>query len=214
MNKTLNTIFFILLISSFNVVFAQEITNDVILETNNIQQLNIKTPQALGNKDFDIKTPQTKHTKVLYYDDRNTFNKENYSITKEKNLTSSTTIGTEYNSTIGPDSISNNVSLFSKYKKKKFSFQSAYKQNNLNTTGKNNIGTFSLTPEYKVNDYFSIKNSLSENLSSNQRKDEVTFSINPFKDDRMNLDLGAGQTYDNNTGLSRSQMNFSTKIKF
>lgn len=198
-------------------ISAEELYNeaeDIILETKDVQILNINTPQKFESKQYDLKVPKQRNQKVLYYDERDTYSNKNYSLTKEKNLNKSTTIGTKYDSSIGTDSLSNSVSLFSKYQRERFSINSAYKQNNLKTPGKTNLGTFSLTPEYKINEHFSVKNSLSENLSNNQKKNEVIFSIKPFNDNRLDLDLGAGQIYENNTGISRSQMNFSTKIKF
>lgn len=194
--------------------FYDDEAEDIILEPQNVQILNINTPQKFESKKYDLKAPKQRNQKVLYYDERDTYSNKNYSITKEKNLNKRTTIGTKYNSSIGTDSLSNSVSLFSKYQRERFSINSAYKQNNLKTPGKTNLGTFSLTPEYKINEHFSVKNSLSENLSNNQKKNEVIFSIKPFNDNRLDLDLGAGQIYENNTGISRSQMNFSTKIKF
>ena len=71
------------------------------------------------------------------------------------------------------------------------------------------------TPEYKINDRFSFQNRYSTSLLDRSRQNELVFSVKPFKDDRMNFDIGAGQVYSVETEMpTRSRLNFSTKFRF
>ena len=81
----------------------------------------------------------------------------------------------------------------------------------LNQQGK---GTFSFSPEYKINSHISLQSIYSTSFLDKNKKNEVVFSLKPFKDDRMNFDIGASQIYSENTAPTRSQLNFSTKFKF
>ena len=69
-------------------------------------------------------------------------------------------------------------------------------------------------PEYRLNEHISLQNRLSNSFLDNSRKNEVVFSIRPFKDNRMYFDVGAGQVYSQTAMPTRSQFNFSTKFHF
>ena len=84
------------------------------------------------------------------------------------------------------------------------------------TTAQIQTDNVSVTPEFKFNNYISIKDVLSKDMTRNRRSSELIFSINPLgaKDkDRMRLNFGAKQTYDENTGNTWSQLNFTTNFK-
>lgn len=75
---------------------------------------------------------------------------------------------------------------------------------------------FSVIPELKFNNIFSIQEVLSADMTRNRRSSELIFSVNPLgnKDvDRMRFNVGAKQTYDVNTGNTWSQLNFTTNFK-
>ena len=72
----------------------------------------------------------------------------------------------------------------------------------------------SFTPEYKLNNHVTLQNIYTTNFLEKNKKNELIFSLRPFKDDRMNFDIGAGQVYSENTRPVSSQLNFSTKFKF
>ena len=107
-----------------------------------------------------------------------------------------------------------NLGFEIKYQREKFSLNSAYKQSRNFTGGRPAAGVFSITPEYRLNDYFTLQNIYSSNFSNDQRKNEVVLSVYPMKNDRMNFSLGAGQIYYNDNRPGSSQFNFSTGIKF
>lgn len=169
--------------------------------------LNLKYTKDLRKESHD----------TLLYKDVHRLQPENKSLSKtiDKNITENTTIGTTYNTTEKAGEMNDSVSIFSKYKKDKFSFTSAYGQSregykDNGATG----GTVSLSPEVEINKHLSLKNVNSNNLTTNQTKSEVVMSVKPFKDDRMDLDLGAGQTFSQDNQPAKSQVNLSTKIRF
>ncbi len=126
------------------------------------------------------------------------------------------TFGALYNNEI--DNIAmleSEAGLFTKYEKSKFALSSSVKKS-LNTTYAQDYNTISIAPELKLNNYISLKNTLSADVTRNRRSTELTFSLNPFgkKDsDRMLLEAGAKQTYYVDTGNNTTQFNFSAKFK-
>lgn len=105
--------------------------------------------------------------------------------------------------------------LFTKYEKNRFALSSTYKKN-LNTTYNQFYDTISIAPEFKLNNYMSIKNEYKADITRNRKSGSLIFSINPFgkKDiDRLRLELGAKQTiYADNTE-PKTEFSFSTKLK-
>ena len=84
------------------------------------------------------------------------------------------------------------------------------------TTTQIQTDNFSVTPEWKINNMFSLREELSTDMTRNRRSSELIFSVNPLgkKDiDRMRFDIGAKRTYDINTGNTWSQLNFTTNFK-
>lgn len=124
------------------------------------------------------------------------------------------TIGTKSDYSFSPDKYSQSGTLFTKYQKNKFSFDTSYKNKGFTSLNKPMNGVFSFTPEYKLNSHLTLQNIYSTSFLDKNRKNELIFSIKPFKDDRMNFDIGAGQIYSDNTAPVRSRLNFSTKFKF
>lgn len=165
--------------------------------------------------------PQTdlrqKSHETLLYKDVNRLQPEKQSLSKtiDKNITPNTSIGATYKTTEKSGELDDSVSVFTKYKKDKFSFTSAYGQNKegFKKNGAEN-GTASFTPEIELNKHVSVKNVYSDNMTTNQQSNEVVLSVKPFKDDKMDIDLGAGQTFSTDNQPAKSQLNLSTKIRF
>ena len=105
--------------------------------------------------------------------------------------------------------------LFTKYEKNKFALSSTYKKN-LNTTYNQFYDTISIAPEFKLNNYMSIRNEYKADITRNRKSGALVFSLNPFgkKDtDKFRLELGAKQTiYADNTE-PKTEFSFSTKFK-
>lgn len=105
--------------------------------------------------------------------------------------------------------------LFTRYEKKKFALNSAYKKS-LKTTYGQYVDTFSLTPEFRMNKIFAIKEVLSADMTRNRKSGELVLQVTPFgnKDnDRLNFELGAKQTMDETNTIYRTQFRFSTEFK-
>ena len=147
---------------------------------------------------------------TIFLKDNQTFS---INTTKEKKH-GNFTLGTKYNSSFAPNTYSQTNTLFTKYQKNKFSLNTSYSNNALTSFAQQSKGTFAFSPEYKLNNHVSLQSVYSANFLDKNRKNEFIFSLKPFKDDRMNFDLGASQIYSENSAPTRSQLNFSTKFNF
>ncbi len=212
---------YLFLIASFffNIAIADEndIDDDTIyLKDDQTFSINTKRKdiKKLNNidlqqkKDFRI-SPQN----VYQYTDQNPYSTKSTSFTKEKKH-GNFTLGTKYNSSFAPNTYSQTNTLFTKYQKNKFSFNTSYSNNALTSFAQQNKGTLVFSPEYKLNNHVSLQSIYSTNFLDKNHKSEFVFSLKPFKDDRMNFDLGASQIYSENSAPTRSQLNFSTKFNF
>ena len=105
--------------------------------------------------------------------------------------------------------------LFTKFEKNKFALSSSFKKS-LNTTFGEDYNTISITPELKLNDYMSFKNTLSSDITRRRNSSQLVFSVNPFgqKDtDRLLFEVGAKHTTYQDSGFVRTKFIFSTKFK-
>ena len=185
-----------------------------IFEKNKINNERIDEPAIQLLKQTDLR--QKNHDILLYKDvHRMQPEKQALSKTLDKKITSNTSIGATYKTTEKSGELDDSVSVFTKYEKEKFSFTSAYGQNKegFKKNGADG-GTVSFSPEYALNNHVSVKNVYSDNMTTNQQSNEVVLSVKPFKDDKMDIDLGAGQTFSTDNQPAKSQLNLSTKFRF
>ena len=126
------------------------------------------------------------------------------------------TLGAQFNTEV--DNIAmleTETGLFTKYEKNRFALSSSVTKS-LNTTYYQDYNTFSLAPEIKLNNYMSLKNVFSADVTRNKRSSKLIFSFNPFgkKDnDRMFFEFGAKETYNADTDTTSTQFTFSTQLK-
>lgn len=183
---------------------------------NSPETINLKTPQGFNSKQLNL-TKQNNYTvtpqNVFDYYNKTPYDKHSTSQTSEKKY-GNFTFGNKTDSTFAPDKFTQTSTMFAKYSKNKFSLNTSYKSNSFASMEKTGKGTFAFTPEYKLNNHVTLQNVYSTNFMDRNRKNELIFSLKPFKDDRMNFDVGAGQIYSDTTSPIRSQVNFSTKFKF
>lgn len=183
---------------------------------NSPETINLKTPQGFNSKQLNL-TKQNNYTvtpqNVFDYYNKTPYDKHSTSQTNEKKY-GNFTFGNKTDSTFAPDKFTQTSTMFAKYSKNKFSLNTSYKSNSFASMEKTGKGTFAFTPEYKLNNHVTLQNVYSTNFMDRNRKNELIFSLKPFKDDRMNFDVGAGQIYSDTTSPIRSQVNFSTKFKF
>lgn len=175
--------------------------------------LNIKTPQKISaSKKLNLSTTPKKQ--LSQYQDAEYIIAP--STIKASGKSGNFTFGALYGNEI--DNIAmleTETGLFTKYEKERFAISSTFKKS-LNTTYAKDYNTISFTPELKVNNYISLKNKLSADITRNRRSSELVFSLNPFgkKDkDRMLLEVGAKETVYMDTGFNKTQFSFSTIFK-
>lgn len=195
--------------------------NAVYLDLNDISEnQEIVQKDSVTNDKMDIEysmDQKQKEYNTLLYKDVNRMQTEKKTVSKslEKEILKGASVGTTYSTTEKSGKLDDSVSLYSKYKKDKFALTTSYSQSRdgLKDNGVGN-GSVSLAPELTLNERVKLKNVYTDNLNSNKQTSEVVLSIRPFKDDRMDLDLGAGETFSSGNEPAKSQINIGTKFRF
>ena len=189
--------------------------NDVVLNvTPKTKPVKISKKLSEKKLDLDSKTDDRISPENLYkYENFNPYESKSTSYTNQKQH-GNFTLGTKYDSTIAPENLTQTSTLFTKYQKNKFSFNTSYKSNSFASLDQRGKGTLSFSPEYKLNSRVSVQNIYSTSFLDKNKKSELVFSLKPFKDDRMDFNIGASQIYSETSTPTRSQLNFSTKFRF
>lgn len=218
MKKLLSILFINILFSGISAFAIEEsVLDEVYLKNKPDKEIEFyKKQDDINTPDYRLKiekdyriTPQNIHS----YNDFNPYNKKSTSITKEK-ASGNFSFGSRQDYTFSPDNYTHTSTLFTKYKKDNFSLNTSYQNNAAASFEQQKRGTLMFSPEYKLNEHFSLQNRLSNSFLDRSKKNEIIFSIKPFKDNRMNFDIGAGRVYSETTIPERSQLNFSTKFHF
>ena len=168
--------------------------NDVILNVTP-KTKPVKKSKNLSEKKLDVTTKSDDRLSpenIYKYDNFNPYESKSTSFTNQKQH-GNFTIGTKYDSKIAPTS---------------------YKSNSFASLDQRGKGTLSFSPEYKLNNRVSVQNIYSTSFLDKNKKSEFVFSLKPFKDDRMDFNIGASQIYSETSTPTRSQLNFSTKFRF
>ena len=174
--------------------------------------IDFRTNKPVSVNVYEYKPPEQKKKKS--YRDFNPASQKAVSFSREKTF-GDFSIGTRRDGIFTPESYSQTNSYYSKYTKNKFTLNTSYQNKALTSFTEQRRGTFIFSPEYKINDKFSFQNRYSTSLLDRSRQNELVFSVKPFKDDRVNFDVGAGQVYSIETDMpTRSRVNFSTKFRF
>lgn len=173
--------------------------------------------RIINNQKYNLKTqPKNEITPLNVYDYKDKddpYQQHSASFMHEKKY-GKFAIGSKSTHKITPDKYSQTNTYYAKYNKDKFSFDTSLKNNGLTSFDAYRNMALSFTPEYKLNNHVTLQNIYTTNFLERNKKNEFVFSLKPFKDDRMNFDIGAGQVYSENTRPVSSQLNFSTKFKF
>ncbi len=122
-------------------------------------------------------------------------------------------VGTSYNESIDKSDLGFTTSFYTKYDRKYFSLSSAYNKE-AGVAFSTVIDKLSFTPELKLNKYISIKDVLTSDITRNRKQNSLILSISPTKDDRVRFEFGAGQTFDENREIIKSEVKFSTQFKW
>lgn len=180
---------------------------------NTSQKPTIKKIDKIKDLSIDSNSKTTSGNRNYLFDNLNLYNTKTTSFGTEKTK-GNFSFGSTYDNSINPNQLTQTRTLFTKYQKDNFSIKSSYKNNTLGGFDQQFKGSFSFSPEYKINNHLSVQNVYTVNVMDKSSKNEVVFSLKPFNDDRMNLNVGASQINYQDTTPSRSQLNFSTQIKF
>lgn len=178
--------------------------------------LNIKIAQP-----YNYKGGKYLASKSLYPSVYSKFSNMEYSIkplssSHSKDIGYGFTAGTMFNQVIDTAELEQSTGVFSRYDKGRFGLYTAFSKT-LNSTNSNYNDNFYISPELKLNQYFTLKEILSADITRNRKKAELVFSINPFgkKDnDRLRIEFGANATFDEDNALLKNQFKFSTNYKF
>ena len=194
---------------------AEDDSNAIYLDDtkNTSQKPIIKKKDKIKDLSIDSNSKTTSGNRNYLFDNLNLYNTKTTSFGTEKTK-GNFSFGSTYDNSINPNQLTQTRTLFTKYQKDNFSIKSSYKNNTLGGFDQQFKGSFSFSPEYKINNHLSVQNVYTVNVMDKSSKNEVVFSLKPFNDDRMNLNVGASQINYQDTTPSRSQLNFSTQIKF
>ncbi len=194
---------------------SEDDSNAIYLDDtkNTSQKPTIKKKDKIKDLSIDSNSKTTSGNRNYLFDNLNLYNTKTTSFGTEKTK-GNFSFGSTYDNSINPNQLTQTRTLFTKYQKDNFSIKSSYKNNTLGGFDQQVKGSFSFSPEYKINNHLSVQNVYTVNVMDKSSKNEVVFSLKPFNDDRMNLNVGASQINYQDTTPSRSQLNFSTQIKF
>ena len=186
------------------------------LAANEYLALCIKKPVVVEGKYFGY----LQQTPSLFDHNYSKYNGTEYSIAPVSGSTSKSlgnfSAGTTYSQGIDYGELEQSSGIFTKYQYKNFAISTSYAKT-VNTTNNNYNDNFYIIPELKLSQYLTIKNVLSADTVKKRKKAEVVLSLNPFgnKDyDRLRIELGASETYDEINNVFKNQLKFSTMYKF
>jgi len=196
-------------------VYNEDEENAIYLGDNLESPLTIKL-----NQPYNYKGGKYLASKSLMPSIYSKFSNMEYSIAPVDNKTSRSlggfTAGTMYNQGIDYAELEQSTGVYSRYDTKHFGIYTAFART-LNSTNSNYNDNIYFAPEWKLNQYMTLRQILSADITKNRKKAEFVVSINPFgkKDtDRLRIELGANATYDDSNALLKNQFKFSTNLKF
>ena len=177
--------------------------------------LNIKKPMSIEEQNFEY----LKTTPLFTQNQYSKLNSSEYSIapmysSKSKQM-GAFSAGTVFSQYIDTGELESSSGIFSKFQYKRFALTTTYTRT-LSSTDNSYSDNFYFAPELRLNQYLTIIERLSTNPITKNKKAEFILSINPFGQndmDRLRLDLGASQSYDDENNLLKSQFKFYTVFK-
>ena len=198
--------------------YNEEEANTITLDDSpdELLKLDITKPAKVAKNDYT----SLKSSSLNFYDNQySKYTGSEYNIAPKSSTNYRTykgfSAGTTYDQGIDYAEFEQSSGVFSRYEYKNWAIRTAYSKT-VNSTNNNYNDNFYFSPEWKVNQFFSLREVFSADIAKHRRKAEVVLSINPFgnKDsDRMRLEFGASQSYSNTNQVLRSQLKFSTNFK-
>lgn len=196
--------------------YNEEEENSITLDNadESISTIKIKKPSKVETTDFSNLsiTPQ----KGNYF----SYTAPEYSITPVSNKKykqfGKFKAGAVYGQEIFYAELEQSSGIFSSYDfNNKFSVSTSYLKT-INSTNNDYNDNFYFSPSYKINQYLTVSESLSADISKERQKADISLSINPFgnkDDDRLLFIFGASQTRYNDGRTPKNKFSFTTKIK-
>lgn len=186
------------------------------LPENEYLVLNIRQPQTVEGKYFGY----LQSSPSLFDNSYSKYNSSEYSIAPVSGSSSKKiggfSAGATYSQGIDYGELEQSSGVFSKYQYKNFAISTSFAKT-VNTTNNTYNDNFYVIPELKLNQYLTIRNILSADTVKKRNKAEIVLSVTPFgnKDyDRLRLDFGASETYDEANNSFKNQLKFSTNYRF
>lgn len=200
--------------------YNEEDANAISLDIpeNEVLVLYIKKPLPLGEKYFvSLQASPSLFDSNIY----SKYSGSEYSIAPISGITSRNvaggfSAGATYSQGIDYGELEQSSGIFTKYQYKRFALSTSYAKT-VNSTNNNYNDNFYIIPEVRLSQYLTIKNIFSADTVKKRKKAEVVLSINPFgnKDyDRLRLEFGASETYDEINEILKGQFRFSTNYRF
>lgn len=178
--------------------------------------LNLQVPQKFGTSRAadNSKLPKTTFANNVYARSGDiAYNiapvDANAVIAKKGNFS----FGTAYNESIDKSDLGFTTSFYTKYDQKYFSLSSSYNKES-GVAYSMVVDKFSVTPELKLNQYISIKDVMTSDITRNRKQNSLILSIKPTRDDRLRFEFGAGQTFDESREMIKSEVKFSTQFRW
>ncbi len=191
--------------------------DEVVLNSENYLSLNIKQPQSVGIANYT----QLKTTPLKFYD--NSYSKFYIPEFSIKPVSSSNykefgdiRVGTTYSQYIDTGELEQTSGIFSSYKYKNLTLKTTYAKT-VNTTNNTYTDKIFFSPEWKINQYFTLGQNFSTDLVKGNKKAEIVLSINPLgkKDEElMRFDFGVSQSYSETSNTFKNQFRFATRFNF
>ena len=125
------------------------------------------------------------------------------------------TTGTAFEQKIDYAELRQVSSIYSKYDAKYYALTTEFSKTVNSTNGDFN-DYFSFTPEIKLGQYLSLKETVSANFAKHIKIAEFYISINPFGNrdiDRWNIEMGTSSIFDQNNALVKNRFKIMTKFK-
>lgn len=198
--------------------YNEEEANTITLDDSpdELLKLDITKPAKVAKNDYT----SLKSSSLKFYDNQySKYTGSEYNIAPKSSTNYRTykgfSAGTTYDQCIDYAEFEQSSGVFSRYEYKNWAIRTAYSKT-VNSTNNNYNDNFYFSPEWKVNQFFSLREVFSADVAKHRKKAEIVLSINPFgnKDtDRMRLEFGASQSYSNTNEILRSQLKFSTNFK-
>lgn len=196
--------------------YNEEEENSITLDNadESISTIKIKKPSKVETTDFsNLSITQQKGNYFSY-------TAPEYSITPVSNKKykqfGKFKAGAVYGQEIYYAELEQSSGVFSSYDfNNKFSVSTSYLKT-INSTNNDYNDNFYFSPSYKINQYLTVSESLSADISKERQKADVSLSINPFgnkDDDRLLFIFGASQTRYNDGRTPKNKFSFTTKIK-